>query len=355
MKLISKKRMSLLLSLIMIITSLPLAGIAAFAENSTKYDYEVLDDGTAIISFYYGNEETVEIPSEIDGHKVVALYNDAFYTYKVGEEATEGDATQGDATQGDATTGDAGTDGDYYDRDGIKKIIIPETIEYVDPYNTFWDLHNLEAIEVAEGNRFYSSQDGVLFDKDKTVLLKFPIGKAGEYEIPNTVKVINDYAFYSCSKITGVTIPDSVLAINQEAFFDCDGLTSVKIPVGTEILSYEVFADCSNLTDIYILNRKCNISIFAIPEEATVHGFKGSSAEGYAKAFKNNFEEIKATISDAKKILQSVAGLITLTEAEAKAADLDNDGEVTIVDAKWVLQIVVKLRDPGTLELINKK
>ena len=365
MKLISKKRISLLLSLIMIITSLPLAGISAFAENSSKFEYLVFEDGTAGIFFYHGNEETVVIPSEIDGYTVTAVsymtFKEKFELDVTESDATEADATEADATEADATAGDATpgdfffTDNDFHNRDGIKKVIIPATVDNINPYLMFDPLYNLEAIEVEEGNEVYSSQDGVLFNKDKTVLLRCPEGKKGEYEIPSTVTDIYEAAFWDCDGITGITIPESITAIKEDTFYGCDGLTTVEVPVSVEKIDSWAFDECLNLTDIYILNRKCNIGENAVFSETTVHGFKGSTAESYANEAKNKFEEIPITISDAKIILQNVVNLVNFTEAQAKAADLDNDGKVTIVDAKWVLQIVVKLRDPGTLELVNKK
>ena len=58
---------SLLLAVMMILSSLPLAGMSALAATSGDFKYEILEDGTAEITGYTGSAETLEIPSALDG------------------------------------------------------------------------------------------------------------------------------------------------------------------------------------------------------------------------------------------------------------------------------------------------
>ena len=264
-KSISKKRISLLLSLIMIISSFPLAGVTAFAVKGGDYEYTVLEDGTAEITFYYGNAETVEIPAEIDGHKVVSLAKDAFVP-----EATEGDAAAAEPVK--------------YDRSGIKKVIIPETVESIDAGYAFDSLKHLENIEVNTANEKYSSQDGILFDKNKTELLRYPEGKAGTYVIPDSVTSIGEYAFGNCDGLTSVLLPENVASVGDRTFKHCDGLT-----------------------DIYVLNKACGLETSEIPAQTVIHGYSGSTAEDYAKAKGNKFAEIVVgDVSGDGKTLETV-------------------------------------------------
>jgi len=83
----------------------------------------------------------------------------------------------------------------------------------------------LTSIIVDASNTVYSSQDGVLYNKDRTVLIEYPYGKSGGFTIPDSVTSIGDYAFFNCSGLTSVTIPDSVTSIGSYAFYGCSGLT----------------------------------------------------------------------------------------------------------------------------------
>jgi len=68
---------------------------------------------------------------------------------------------------------------------------------------------SLTAINVDAGNTAYSSQDGVLYNKNKTDLITYPAGKTGTtFIIPNSVTNIGYNAFAHCNKLNRVTIPD---------------------------------------------------------------------------------------------------------------------------------------------------
>ncbi len=95
---------------------------------------------------------------------------------------------------------------------------------------------SLAGIDVNAGNTAYSSQDGVLYDKNKDLLIKFPGGKAGGFTIPDNVTSINDYAFESCPALTSVTIPGSVITVGVN-FYDCGGLTGIHVDAGNTVYS----------------------------------------------------------------------------------------------------------------------
>ena len=84
-----------------------------------------------------------------------------------------------------------------------------------------------------------------------------PDTTTGHITIPSTlggyhVTSIRNYAFYNCSRLTGVTIPDSVASIGDYAFFGCSGLTSVTIPDSVTSIGSSAFAGCNGLTSVYI-------------------------------------------------------------------------------------------------------
>jgi hypothetical protein len=110
----------------------------------------------------------------------------------------------------------------------------------------------LTSISVEPANAHYSSEDGVLFNKDKTELILYPKRKKGAYKIPDNVIKIADLAFYSCKGLTSVTIPNTVTSIGNRTFADCTSLTSVIIPNSVETVGYRAFDDCAGLTSVTI-------------------------------------------------------------------------------------------------------
>ena len=123
---------------------------------------------------------------------------------------------------------------------------------------------SLTSINVASGNLNYSSKDGVLFNKNKSILIQYPIGnQRTEYTIPNSVTTIGDGAFSWCSSLTSVKIPNSVTTIGVCAFFDCSSLTSVTIPSSVTTIGNGAFEYCSSLTSVTIPNSVTTIEDYA--------------------------------------------------------------------------------------------
>ena len=91
-----------------------------------------------------------------------------------------------------------------------------------------WELSfSLNRIEVPEENLTFSSQDGVLFSKDKKLLVSVPRAREGEYIIPESVNIISGYAFGRCEKLESVKLPSSLSLIETHAFYDTPNLSSV--------------------------------------------------------------------------------------------------------------------------------
>ena len=80
--------------------------------------------------------------------------------------------------------------------------------------------------------------------------------------IPDSITIINDYAFYDCASLTSVTIPNSVTKIGDYAFRNCSSLTSVTIPNSVTEIGDAAFSGCDKLIAVYIsdLTAWCNIS-----------------------------------------------------------------------------------------------
>ena len=116
----------------------------------------------------------------------------------------------------------------------------------------FNNCRGLASIEVVSDNPWYSSQDGVLFSKDKTKLLSYPKNKlGGVYIIPDEVKHIGTFAFYRCSGLTSLVIPEGVTSIGDSVFYECFSLTTITIPASVKSIDERTFEN-SCLTELIV-------------------------------------------------------------------------------------------------------
>ena len=128
-------------------------------------------------------------------------------------------------------------------------------------YNAFMSCPSLSNITVDKTNQYYSSDaHGVLYNKDKSELIQYPIGNNNtEYNIPENVTNIAMYAFDGCNYLIHITIPDSVLSIGQGAFRGCTSLINIEIPDSITYIPYNAFENCSSLTSVSIPNSVTDI------------------------------------------------------------------------------------------------
>ena len=124
----------------------------------------------------------------------------------------------------------------------------------------FFACAGLTSITVDANNPFYSSEDGVLFNKDKTELIVYPKGRQGDYVVPASVIKLRTKAFRWSTGLTSITIPESVTEIGSKAFEGCNALTSIIIPKSVTILKSGMFQGCIALTSIVIPDSVVKIS-----------------------------------------------------------------------------------------------
>ncbi len=134
----------------------------------------------------------------------------------------------------------------------LTNISIPDSVTYIKS-DAFWDCIALTSINVSKGNTNYVDVEGVLFDKNISTIICYPMGKLDkQYTIPDSVTYIESYAFVDCKSLISITIPDGVTSIGWEAFYGCSALTSITIPDSVTSIGSYAFHDCSALTSITI-------------------------------------------------------------------------------------------------------
>ncbi|MFA6860262.1 MAG: InlB B-repeat-containing protein [Clostridia bacterium] len=207
------------------------------AEGTTGLSYTLIDNDTAysVSKGTATNEAYIEIPSSYNGKPVKAIANYGFYscanlvTISIPESIT--------------TFG-------YYAfsiSSKLTSISISSNVISIG-ISAIGFCTSLTNISVSNDNANYLSEDGVLFNKDKTILLQYPAEKQGSsYTIPDGVIIVESVAFYSCKKLTSVIIPSSVTTIDIFSFSHSN-ITSITIPSSVANIENYAFSNCTNLT-----------------------------------------------------------------------------------------------------------
>ena len=149
---------------------------------------------------------------------------------------------------------------------------IPQSVTNIGT-RAFTRCDELRTFSVDPANRFYSSREGLLLNKDGTVLVRgindygvvipdgvTTIGEAAfewcnwleSVEIPESVTVVGDSAFFWCMSLESVEIPESVTVIGDSAFSRCESLTSIEIPRGVTTIGDSAFSTCTSLMSVEI-------------------------------------------------------------------------------------------------------
>lgn len=135
----------------------------------------------------------------------------------------------------------------------ITKVVVPSTMEVihdgillplVEKDLKKEGINTIECIEVCRNNPRYSTKDGVLFTKDFSRLIAYAgKTKSWSYVVPDGVKVIGKGAFYD-SRLGEVSLPESVRVIEEKAFYRCVDLWSLTLAEGVEIIQSDALARC---------------------------------------------------------------------------------------------------------------
>lgn len=197
------------------------------------------------------------------------------------------------------------------------------------------DLESLTEINVSNDNSSYSSDNGVLMNKNKTSLIRYPKANG------NT-----EYA-----------IPESVTSIESGAFSDCTNLTKVTVPEGVAKISSNTFKNCTRLKKIIIKNADCNI--YSNPEtiykDAVIVGYKDSPVQEYADTYSRTFIDIEEELATATTTVSDIPAVETTTTTVSgntySLGDVNRDGFINASDSSCILAYYAYMSAGGTQSL----
>jgi hypothetical protein len=163
--------------------------------------------------------------------------------------ATDGNSCIGEAIIPEGVTG---IDDNFRSASYIVEMTIPESVTSISE-DALIGTDALAEFRVNTENLFYSSEDGVLFDKLKTTLIQYPAAKAEtSYIIPASVIIIDGWAFENISVLETVTFASGsqILEIGDRAFENAFSLISITIPEGVTRIGNMAFDSAESLTSI---------------------------------------------------------------------------------------------------------
>ena len=192
-------------------------------EGNGDWSYQIQEDGTAMIVWFEESpdQETAEVPADIDGIPVTAIKDHAFFSARVKTVIVpEGITSLGDSV---------------FDHCSLKSISLPASLTWIGS-NPF-EYSDLEDIQIAKGSDSFQVKNGMLISlKDQRVISAYRSAK-GKIVVPEGIRIIGKSAFKGCNKITAFSLPKTLTTIEDYAFQSCYGVTrSLVIPAGvTEI------------------------------------------------------------------------------------------------------------------------
>ena len=229
--------------------------VLAKAEDFSVRFFPAVEPTEARINKYNGDDKKIVIPDTIDGLPVT----------RIGAAA-------------------------FKDNEKLEYIKLPATIDYISA-KAFEHCSSLTWIDMDSENPYFTSEKGILFNKDKTTLVSFPVGRSGYYAIPESVVSIGDYAFYTCQYLTRIAMHNKVESVGDYSFAFCFGLLSVKFSDNLSIIGKEAFYGCVGLKEIHL-----PYSLTSIGQNAFLGGIDSDS--NYYYYFNQGIYYVKGTYSE---------------------------------------------------------
>ncbi len=221
-----------------------------------QYGVTTIGDGAFYYHFYLNS---VKIPET-----VTSIGNDAFY----GCELEELIFPEGLRKIGSYAFEACGELTDVY---------IPASVEYIGN-GAFASCYALQKIRMSPNNNHYSVDDkGVLYSKDKTLLIQCPGGFRGDYEVAPETRKIGSYGFSRC-ELESLSLPEGLQVIAFGAFYFAEIYDTLVLPTSVESLEDRAFYNF-DAPGIVIMNPDCEIGWESLYYAGIVFGYPGSEAE----------------------------------------------------------------------------
>ncbi len=169
-----------------------------------------------------------------------------------------------------------------FDNIGAETIHIPASVTEIGEC-AFIDCMNLKSITVAKENPAYTSQDGVLYNRGKSILLLYPPQLDTEIVfLPPSVTAIAPRAFAWNDHIRNVWLHDGITAILDDAFYYCNQLSYIRLPSTLTYMGYSIFYHCNSLSSLALPASLTECQSLSSSMYVTDHVWFEGTAEQFA-------------------------------------------------------------------------
>ena len=161
----------------------------------------------------------------------------------------------------------------FYDCENLEILNLPSSLKVFN-ISSFFGSDSLKSINVSDENEYYSSLDGILYNKTQTEVISFPPNHSSTvYTPPSTVKSFSDSCFEYCKNLEEVNIPDHVESLGVRTFYFCTNLKKVTFSSQIKTIPEYCFFYCVNLTEITLPENLLTIgdAAFSITSLKTIH------------------------------------------------------------------------------------
>ena len=233
----------------------------------------------------------------------------------------------------------------------ITSLYLPANVKVEN--DAFGAMPKLREFQVERGNRYYTVEDGVLYDIEGTTLIYYPNAKTGAFSVPSGVTTLQNGAFTDNSSLNSVTFPNSLQTIGKNVFANCTSLRNVVIPENVISIGASAFSGCSHIT---------TATIDASIKVLSANAFKDCGSL-QSVVLPSSLEKIGESAFENCKSLQNVEFGNSLTVIEKEAfkkcgfVQLELPDGVTTIgenafrDCKQMTSIVL----PNSLKVVEKE
>ena len=153
--------------------------------------------------------------------------------------------------------------GSLYGDNNRTSIYLPNSVATLGDF-AFHIVNYLTTFIVESNNPYFTVENGILFDKNKTILIRYPAAKQGNaYTIPSSVTRIREGAFLNCSSLSSIYL-SNVITIDYYAFQNCTTLGSIILPPSIQTVGTYAFVGCGSLSNITIQSTNVTVGAYAL-------------------------------------------------------------------------------------------